>query len=447
MLVELLHKNSVLAVSFVDNLTLGEIRKYTELKKANYIELAYRVTEYKILFISFNLDGILSRIELGDGKRPNRVILLSRNYNGIFAVNIPNLTNLKNMKLNFYVDYYNENMKKNDEISKQFIADVRVILNHAIKVIQSQQTYTISFQSGNYNWVHQSLSYDIEILLNNALEKCVWENVINFKVYPCCITVLPPDIRPDLNPHYCVVQTSTGCRVKDIMGHACHFCSSYNHTRFIEHSSSTLYYEFTQLSMYYPKSIQRSCYCFFADGDAIAASNFLALVSQTKYKLPNILGWEAFISTYTILNMPVEQWSYLLDSGLTCVYWGVESADNNTLQFLGKPQSEQQLKSARQILETMGIPYAIIVMCGFSKIFSSINLSGHIEKTCLFINESKCSKVYISKLNVLPETELYRRFKEEEFIPMLGCDIEYEYRLMIRKINKPVNGAYGNQFI
>jgi Fe-S oxidoreductase len=447
MLVELLRKNSALAVSFVDNLTLGEIRKYTKLKKANYIELAYRLTEYKILFISFNLDGILSRIELGDGKRPNRVILLSRNYNGMFAVNVSNLTNLKNLKLNFYVDYYNENMRRNDEISKQLVADVRWVLNHTINVIQSQQTYTISFQSGDYNWSYQSLPYDIEMFLNIALEKCVWENVINFKAYPCCITVLPPDIRPDLNPQYCVVQTSTGCRVKDIMGRACYFCSSYNHTRFIEHSSSTLAYELAQLLMYYPKSIQRSRYCFFADGDAIAASNFLALVSQTKHKLPNILGWESFISTYTILNMPDEQWGKLLESGLTCVYWGVESADNNTLQFLGKPQSEQQLKSARQILENMGIPYAIIVMCGFSKISSSIDLSKHIEKTCLFINESKCSKVYISKLNVLPETELFRQFKEEELIPMLDCDIEYEYRFMIHRINKPVNGAYGNQFM
>lgn len=447
MFIELLQKNTAIAISFVDNLVLGEIRKYTELKKANYIELAYRLMECKILFISFNLDGILSRIELSDGIRPTRVILLSRNYNGIFAVNAPNLINLKNQKLNFYVDYYNENMKKNDEISKQLIADVREALGYAIEAAQLQQMYTISFHSGNYNWIHQSLPYDIEIFLNIALEKCVWENIINFKIYPSCITVLPPDIRPDLNPQYCVVQTSTGCRVKDIMGHACHFCASYNHTPFTEHSSSTLDYELTQLLMYYPKSIQRSCYCFFADGDAITASNFLTLVSQTKHKLSNISGWESFISTYTILNMPVVQWGNLLNSGLTCVYWGVESADNNTLQFLGKPQNEQQLKSARQILETMGIPYAIIVMCGFSKISSSIDLSRHIEKTCLFINESKCNKVYVSKLTVLPETELFRQFKEERFTPMLEHDIEHEYRFMIRKINRPVNGAYGNQFM
>lgn len=443
----LLHKHSAIAVSFVDNLMLGEIRKYTELEGANYIEIAYRLTGNKILFISFNLDGILSRIELGDGKRPIRIILLYRNYNGDFAVNAPNLINLKNSELDFYVDYYNENMKKNDKISKQLIEDVRVALNYAITAIQLQQAYTIFFKSGKYNWIHQSFTSDIATLLNLALEKCMWDNIINYSVYPSCITVLPPDIRPDLNPHYCVVQTSTGCQVKDLMGHACYFCSSYNHTHFIEHSSSTLDYELTQLLLLYPKSIQRSKYCFFADGDAIAASNFLALVSQTKRKLPNILGWESFISTYTILNMPVEQWRNLLNSGLNCVYWGVESADNYTLQFLGKPQNAKQLKSARQILETMKIPYAIIVMCGFSKIYSSIDLSGHIEKTCSFINESNCNKVYISKLNVLPETELFRQFEREEFTPMLDCDIEHEYRLMIRKINKPVNGAYGNQFI
>lgn len=444
---ELLHKHNEVAVSFVDNLMLGETRTYTESKTANYIEIAYRLTENKILFISFNLDGILSRIELGDGKRPNRVILLYRNYNGQFSVNAPNLINLKNIELDFYVDYYNEKMSKNDQLSKQLVGDVRSALEYAIIAVQLQQTYTIFFRSGKYEWIHQFFTCDIGIFLNLALEKCVWEDIINYNIYPSDITVLPPDIRPDLNPRYCVVQTSTGCHVKDLMGHSCYFCSSYKHTHFIELSLSELDDELTQLLKFYPQSIPKSKFCFFADGDAVAASNFLSLVSQTKRRLPNILGWESFISTHTILNTSVEHWESLLHSGLNCVYWGVESADNHTLQFLGKPQNVRQLKSARQILETMGIPYAIIVMCGFSKIDSSMNLGGHIENTCLFINESRCNKIYISKLNILPNTELFLRFKQGEFIPMSNYDIEYEYRLMIHKINKPVNGAYGNQFM
>ena len=405
------------------------------------------MTEFKILFISFNLDGILSRIELGDGKRHNRIILLYRNYNGDISVNAPNLINIYGEKLDFYVDYYNENMGKNDRISRELIADVKCALENAITATQLKKVYTISFQSDKYIWIRSSLYCDVESFLKDALGKCLWENIANHIVYPSCITVLPPDIRPDLNPHYCVVQTSAGCRVKDLMGRACYFCSSYQHTRFVEHDEAILDHELTQLLTIYPKSIKRSTYCFFADGDALAASNFLDLVSQTKLKLPNIKGWESFISTHTILHMPSEQWAPLLRSGLNCVYWGVESADDHALQFLGKPQDEQQLITARQILENHGISYAIIAMCGFSKISSPLDLSEHVEKTCAFINKSNCKKVYISKLSILPGTELFLQLKDSKFTQMSSSDMEQEYRLMLLKITKQVTGAYGNQFM
>ena len=133
---------------------------------------------------------------------------------------------------------------------------------------------------------------------------------------------------------------------------------------------------------------------------------------------------------------------------MSCVYWGVESADNDVLRFLGKPQSEEVLFKARSILEKNRIPYAIIAMCGIQGIScDTYDLHNHVANTCGFINDSDCKKVYISKLQIIRGTSLYKSMKNNAFVPMNPSDIDVEYRVMIGNINKDVNGSYGNQFV
>lgn len=452
MLKELVADNNPIAISYVDNLRLGKFREYVDEKQAGFIETAFYISAKKQLFISFNLDSIISKIELGDGIRANRIVLLERSYTGTLFVNPFNLENLYNEHLNFYLDYYNDSLKIDDSISKELIVDTLYLIELIIKILKTQNdVYTIVFTNLEYRWNKKRIDYeDIDFWLKSVIVN-QWDSLQNKKlidyVYSSDIMVLPPDIRPDINPHYCVIQSSIGCKVKDKCGKACHFCNSYQGISFREYSSDELSKQIVKLKEVYPKSLAKINTCFFADGDAISANNFLYLVDKSKEMIPNIINFESFISTYTILNTPINKWSQFRESGLSCLYWGVESADNDTLRFLGKPQNEKTLFEARNILERFDIPYAIIVMCGLSKIRAIANdFSNHVFKTCNFINESHCKKVYISKLHIIPGTALYTSMVNGAFIPMGLDDIDLEYRNMINLIIKSVQGAYGNQF-
>lgn len=445
-------EDTPVAISYVENLQFDQHRKYVQKKDANYTELAFCIGVKKILYISFNLDSVITRIELGDGVRDNRILLLLRSYVGIFLINEVNFSNMVYPKLNFYLDYYNEHMKRNDMFVKDILDEIGRIISAVLQMISKEKTlYQIEYRGSKYVWKEQDNKNDVQFLYN-CLQVNRWETLKRYndieQIYDSNITVLPPDIRPDLNPEYCVIQTSTGCKVKDIRGKACGFCRSFNGVAYKEYSVDKLIKEIQGLKEHYPQSLLKSDTCFVADGDAISADNFIDLVDLIKKMLPNIIHFESFISTYSILNMPKERWNQLKEIGLSCVYWGVESADDETLRFLGKPQNEWTIHKARSILEENNIPYAIIVMCGMTGIHGeSINLSNHIPKTCKFINDSECRKVYISKLSIVEGSKLYEEMKKGYFIPMTWDEAEQEYRIMIGKINKHVNGSYGNQFI
>lgn len=445
--------SSLIAISYVDHLQFGEFRNYVTKENMGFIEIAVRINSLKVLYISFDADAIISKIELGDGKKYNRIILMSRSYTGIFSINEPNLKNLDNDNLNYYIDYYNTEMKPNNRVAKEMIRDLQILLKKILNQIKyDNKIFFINFQNADYVWHEKQVENADVDFLNRCLEVNQWKNLFEktvlHQIYSSEIAVLPPDIRPDTNPNYCVVQTSVGCKVKDIRGKACKFCNSFQKVKYRECDSEEVERQVRKLKVIYPKTISNSRICFFADGDAISATNFLSLVSRVKSLLPNIKAFESFISTYTILNMPKEKWKDFIGSGLSCVYWGVESADNETLKFLDKPQTERLIFEAREILEKQGIPYAMIVLCGLSKINNNYNnLYNHVEKTCNFINDSKCKKIYISKLNVIPGSKLYEEMENRAFIPMSQEEIDEEFRIMIGNLNKNVNGAYGNQFI
>lgn len=426
-------------------------------KDGEFFELAIELSKYKLLFLTFDLDCHMVRIELGEKGRKNRIKIFIRNFNGEMYVFDKNLSNLYEEIINFYTDYYNEVISVNFEIEQQIIEDVMDIITFLID--NPLKLQGIELDNGELNFVEILKEHKESFIpfLKTCKEKNRWSVLLKKEsvktIYKSELTVLPPDIRPDINNDYMIIQVMTGCRVMERRGKPCGFCTSFENEKCYEYQLDDIYYQINSLKKEYPKKLAKTKKIFLCDGDPLCMAEIVDIMRETKEYLKEGLGFEAFVSTATILETSDAKWQLLKENGLNAVYWGVESVSDEILRLIDKPQNSAMLEAAKSKLEKNGIPYYIIIMAGVGRICRNNNgtwqppLENHCEYTSKFINDSCCAGVYISKLQVTDNSLLFKQKGKGDIKLMTDEEIENEYRLLIRMITKSVRGSYGNQFV
>ncbi|MBU2592878.1 radical SAM protein [Patescibacteria group bacterium] len=410
------------------------------------------------VIINFDLEGKIIDIELGAEYLDTNVKILERSFDGRFYVYSENCKNLELSKKEVYryYDYYNESIREDLNMSKFLVNSVNSLLKNLFK--------------GDYKLdkkikikIDSPLAWEI---LESASKKYNWEGLLKEKqlikeIYPTPVSVLPPEVRPDENPIFAVIQIVQGCWIQDLRG-ACKFCNSYRNVAYKEKNLKELrehierVKKFTGGGWRYVKKI------FFADADPfhtdLDSEIYLKFLRQGA---PNISWYECFISTPTILSKSENKWKKLMKLGLRRLYWGVESTDDKTLKILGKPHNKKMLYQATSILNKIGLRYVVILLSGIG----NLNLNGkkrdltnnsHIIETAKFIQGINCSDVYISRFIPQPGTEIYTLIKKKklDFLPLSEREIEHRTMVKMTSCDKKnplipvrnVRGTYGAQF-
>ncbi len=413
----------------------------------DFLEIVLYLTNDRLLIISFALDGFIVSVEMGEKDRKNRISIFQRNFNGQMYIFPKNCINLDRKIIDYYLDYYNTNIIIDDKKSMQVMEDVYKTLKVINKRIFDEKADDLD-KKGLDN-------------INKILDRCIDQtNDILFndskqtkKVYEGGLTVLPPNVRPDIDTQYIIIQVTTGCKLMEQRKKPCAFCTSYLDNSYREKKENEIKEHLSILKRTYPILIEKAKCAFLSDGDPLISQNIVEYIDIIKNELPTIQYFESFASTHSILTISDEKWQTLKNKGLRTIYWGVESASNDTLKLIDKPHNKEMLLKARRKLEENEISYNIIVISGLGDILnkhktdSSICENEHVNETCKFINESSCSGVFISKLQIPKESNLHKKVIEEEIYPLSELEMDDQYRNMIKKIDKFVKGSYGNQFV
>ncbi len=322
-----------------------------------------------------------------------------------------------------------------DSFAKKIINETHLILKYILEKDESEMR----------NMVNKCLEIDIDMLFD---EKFYFK-----QGYLTPISVLPPNVRPDINHNYMIIQVSCGCKIIKEKGKSCGFCASYDKVDYYEKTIEELESHILKLWTSHKICISNSNCVFLADGDPLASEDILIYIEIIKSMLPQILYFESFISTKTILSFSRQQWNELKKLGLRKVYWGVESADETTLRIIGKPQSLSMIQNAKMILETNKVDYDIIVLSGVGGLLNKnrsledVIKNPHVFNTSEFINDSNCSSVFISRLQIPPYSNMSLKIDKGILYPLSDDEMEQQYRSMVKHINKDVRGSYGNQFV
>lgn len=382
--------------------------------------------------INFDLKGRLLGIELtkwGDFS----VKILERTFQGDYLIYRENCKNLDpdSIETNYYYDYYQEHIAVDSHLAKELCTQVFQVLKETLS-LKSQSLKTICTQ---FDW--------------EGLER---ERKNYLKVYPTPLTILPPEVRPDLNPLFTILQITQGCWTHLLRRGPCAFCASYRGVPYYEKTEEELLKQLHMVKEYTAQGWPQVRKIFLADADPLntkkSSETYLHLLRE---RIPHIPWYESFVSTHCILSKNADQWRTLMDLGLKKVYWGVESAHDKTLKLINKPHTQKMLYQAAERMDSIGLDYVVILMSGIGQLNKEYSAS-HVKFSAAFVSKINCSLVDISKFDPKKGTMLFERIEKKELHLPSFDEIEEEHRALISSIsfNKPhckIRGSYGQQFV
>lgn len=233
-----------------------------------------------------------------------------------------------------------------------------------------------------------------------------------------------PLYRPPGEANSLIIQATLGCS-----HNKCSFCNMYKSKKFtiksLENIKNDINY-FRQIYSHVEK-------VFLADGDAliIPTEDLKEILTYIKRLFPECERITLYGSPKSILNKSLEELKGLKALGLSMIYMGVESGDDEVLEDINKGVSSHDLIKAAKRVKASNILLSVTVIAGIGGKEKSNN---HAIRTGEVI--SRMSPDYFGILTLMVEegTKLHTKIINKEFELLNDKDILSEIKLLIENI-------------
>ncbi|MDP8224925.1 MAG: radical SAM protein [Candidatus Lernaella stagnicola] len=165
-------------------------------------------------------------------------------------------------------------------------------------------------------------------------------------------------IRPPSEARSLILQATFGCS-----HNKCTFCPTYKGARFRIKDEARLFAEIDEMAAL--RSWRR---VFLADGDAliIPQARLVRILEKLRESLPGCERVGIYGNAKSIEKKSVEELRELRELGLGIIYFGLESGDDATLEFICKGRTGEQMIAAGRHVKESGIALSITVLLGIS---------------------------------------------------------------------------------
>ena len=197
--------------------------------------------------------------------------------------------------------------------------------------------------------------------------------------------------RPPSEARSLILQATIGCS-----NNQCAFCVAYQEKRFRVRPEADLFAEIDWVAGAMPE-VRR---VFLADGDALvlSADRMLRILERLYDKLTSLERVTAYGSPENLLQKSVTDLKRLRAAGLTMVYYGIESGDDEVLKRIRKGATAKEIIEAGSRARQAGIDLSATVILGLG----GPNLSTrHAEATAGVL--STIAPRYASALTLMVE--------------------------------------------
>ena len=168
-----------------------------------------------------------------------------------------------------------------------------------------------------------------------------------------------PLYRPPSEAYSLILQATIGCT-----HNRCAFCVAYQSKKFRVRPEKDLFAEIDWAAEEMPDTRR----VFLADGDAFALSpgKMVRILERLYQKLPDLERVTAYASPQNFKNRTVEDIRPVREAGLTMLYFGLESGDDEVLQRIDKGATCKDMIASCQKAHDAGFDLSVTVILGLA---------------------------------------------------------------------------------
>jgi len=168
-----------------------------------------------------------------------------------------------------------------------------------------------------------------------------------------------PVYRPPSEARSLILQATLGCT-----HNRCAFCVAYQSKKFRVRPEKELFAEIDWAAGEMPDTRR----VFLADGDAFALSpeKMIRILNRLYEKFPGLERVTAYASPQNFKSRTVEDIRPVREAGLTMLYFGLESGDDEVLKRIDKGATSDQMVRACQKAQEAGFDLSVTVILGLA---------------------------------------------------------------------------------
>ncbi len=164
--------------------------------------------------------------------------------------------------------------------------------------------------------------------------------------------------RPPSEAGSFILQVTIGCA-----RNTCTFCTMYKDKKFRMRHMDEIFADIEEVHAYYGDRIRR---IFLADGDALImpAEKLLEILAELRRQFPSAERITSYGAPKDVLGKSPEELRALREAGLTMIYMGLESGDEEVLRHVRKGATAEEIIEAGQKLKAAGMQTSITLISG-----------------------------------------------------------------------------------
>jgi radical SAM superfamily enzyme YgiQ (UPF0313 family) len=173
-------------------------------------------------------------------------------------------------------------------------------------------------------------------------------------------------------------------------------------------------------------------YLLNADAFVLSFEKLKPIILKIKEYLPKCESISMFSRISNIKNKTIDQLKELRSLGVTDLYTGPESGDDETLLMVNKNQTSKDIVEQCKKLEAAGIKYVVSYLNGLA---GSKRGKIHAIETAKIYNQLKPTYTGTGSLTLFSETDLYKESKMGNFDDSTELERIIELKTFIEHLN------------
>lgn len=234
-----------------------------------------------------------------------------------------------------------------------------------------------------------------------------------------------PLYRPPSEAYSLILQITLGCS-----HNKCTFCNMYKSKKFKIKPIERIKEEIN----WFRKKVSYAEKIFLADGDALIIPTFklIEILEYINKIFPENERIAIYASPKSLKFKTKEELKEIRKKGVTLIYLGLESGDEEILTKTNKGSTPKEIIKAGKKAKESGFKLSLTIIMGLGGKDKS---ESHALKTAEVINQIIPDYLGALCLTLLPETEMFKEAQLGKFNEISGLEMIEELKIMLENIN------------